>query len=101
MKLIDTDSRVQIKVTAPVYKLCPFVDEADAGTVTATWAANRGTLELHEFRAYLDTFKGRKMTHEDFTREVADHLWALLPDDMFGVSSTWTTAGMAVTVVAI
>ena len=83
---------MKITVTAPVTKVCPYRDEVDVGTVTITFDIMDGDgPELHGFAAYLAAFTDRALSHEMFTRIVAvDHDAA--------TSSTWTTAGMAVTV---
>jgi NADPH-dependent 7-cyano-7-deazaguanine reductase QueF len=89
MRNIPSNARVLVRVTAPVSKRCPFVDEIDVGTVTLTWSTDGKTAELHALREWLDTFKDRAISHEDFTREVADRLNGQ-------AESTWMTAGMEV-----
>lgn len=81
---------VLMKVTADVQKMCPIKDEVDNGTVTITYrTSDGGALELHALAAYLVTYSGQHLTHEEFVHRVAA--------DVGGhVSSTWTTAGMTI-----
>jgi NADPH-dependent 7-cyano-7-deazaguanine reductase QueF len=85
---------VNITITGQVTKLCPFVDESDDGTVRITLNADAAP-ELHGLRAYLDTFAGVPLSHEEFTRRLAaDYPGA-------EVESTWHTAGLEVTCRAV
>ena len=58
-----------ITVRCEVSKLCPYVDERDCGYLKVTWPIDAP--ELHEFYERLEDLGARKMSHEDYTREVA------------------------------
>lgn len=88
MKVPNTSGAYMV-VTAAVSKRCPFADETDNGTITLRWRAYQHTYELHQLRRWLDGYRDRAMTHEDFAAEVADLLSA-------DVTTTWETAGMEV-----
>ena len=96
---VACDAAVTVEVTADVVKLCPFRDEVDRGTLVVAWYAESHTLELHAFRAWLDCFATRRISHEDFTRLVASELTSLFSDTV-EVVATWQTAGMAIAVAA-
>lgn len=81
---------VKVRITADVAKLCPVKDEIDTGTVTLTYQTEGSALELHGLRAYLDRYATVRLSHEEFTRRVADDTGA-------EVESAWTTADMKVT----
>lgn len=87
---LDLTARLTETVTADVTKLCPVKDETDTGTVTITYVIRGEAFELHALRTYLDTFADRRISHEDFTAEVAQTL-------NVDVVSSWVTAGMEVT----
>ena len=73
-----------ITVTMPILKRCPFVDELDAGHLAITFGEDAP--ELHNLAAQVRKLCAEPITHEDFTRSVAD---------MFGggalVVTTWHT----------
>ena len=80
-----------ITVTMPVLKRCPFVDELDAGHLAVTFAEDAP--ELHNLAAQVQKLCAEPVTHEDFTRSVADMLGggAL-------VVTTWNTGPWSVEV---
>lgn len=80
---------VRVSISAPVKKLCPVKDEKDAGWVTIAYRTGGEAIELHGLAELLATFADRRLSHEDFTAELADALNA-------DVSSRWMTAGMEV-----
>lgn len=83
---------MNLTVTSPVIKRCPYVDEVDEGTVTLTFAVDVGDgPELHGLSRYLNGFANQSLSHEAFTRAVYHRTAAV------EVESTWTTAGMTVT----
>lgn len=98
---IDCAADVVVQVVAPVTKRCPFADERDHGEVTISWSNPGLTLELHALRAWLAEFRDEHMSHEDFTQQVWERISDELPLAEVTVSSTWTTADMAVTVTAV
>jgi hypothetical protein len=80
-----------ITVRRPVVKRCPYKDEADAGELTITFPKNAP--ELHRLAAWVDSLCGDPITHEEFTRTVADHLGT----DVL-VITTWHTGPWSVEV---
>ena len=61
-----------ITVTMPVLKQCPYVDELDAGHLSITFPEDAP--ELHNLAAQVQKLCAGPVTHEDFTRSVADML---------------------------
>jgi NADPH-dependent 7-cyano-7-deazaguanine reductase QueF len=97
IELVPTDAPVTIVATAPVHHLCPFVNEADHGRVTAVWTCNGSTVELHSLAAYLDGFTERSISHEDLVDEVFERLGEAAPDiTVASVTARFTTAGITV-----
>lgn len=84
-----------VTVTAPVEKRCPHKDEQDTGSVTLTFHVREDAPELHRLAADLRTWQDKPCSHEDFTAAVLD-MWAA--EGCVAVRTTWTTAGMQVTV---
>lgn len=79
--------------------LCPFVDEADVGAVTIGWVTSHGeTFELHALAGLVAARELERVSHEQWTAD----LWTALSEgaNVTGlvVSSSWVTAGGAVTV---
>ena len=82
---------MNVCITAKVSKLCPYADERDFGEVEMVLDVPEGDgPELHELARHLARYADQKLSHENFTRNVAVHTKAL------AVVSRWTTAGMAV-----
>jgi hypothetical protein len=61
-----------ITVRRLMAKRCPYVDETDVGTLTIT--AARDAPELHTLAAEIDKIAAEPISHEDFTRAVANRL---------------------------
>lgn len=87
-----------VTVTGPLEHLCPHRDEVDHGTVTVTWTCAQTTLELHALAAYLRSWRNSTMSHEQITDRITHDLEAVAGIFNVTVSTTWSTAGLAVTV---
>ena len=61
-----------ITVTMPVLKRCPFVDETRRGPTGHH--VREDAPELHNLAAQVQKLCAEPVTHEDFTRSVADML---------------------------
>lgn len=83
--------------TAPLAHRCPFVDEADQGTITAVWRIDTHTLELHALHEYLRSFASVETSHETLTLQIAADLAAVEGLDLLRVATRWQTAGIQVT----
>lgn len=84
---------MKVTVTGPVVKVCPYKDETDHGTVALTFdVADGDAPELHDLGKHLLWYADQSLSHEDFTRR----LW--IATGSASVRSTWTTAGLGVTV---
>lgn len=91
-------SQVTASYTAPLTHRCPFRDEIDEGAVTVTWTTTGSTLELHALAAWLDGFKDDRVSHEDLTDAIGDHLDALPGITGVEVVTEWATAGARVVI---
>lgn len=99
IELVPADSQATVTAGGLVSHLCPFVDEADHGTVTITWRCNTSTVELHSLAAYLGGFTDRRIGHEDLVEEVFQHLRDAAPGvSVRSVTARFTTAGLGVEV---
>lgn len=96
VKTVPIEANVRLSAKANIQHLCPFVQEIDNGTLTATWDADGWTLELHALHAYLGTFAGREISHEELTSEVQAELSSHYGINNVSVTSNWRTAGMEV-----
>jgi len=96
VKTVPIEAVVQMQATAPVQHMCPFIQEVDNGTVTVTWEAAGWTFELHSLRAYLETFAGREIAHEELTAEIQAELSGAHGINAVTVDSSWHTAGMEI-----
>ena len=85
-----------VTVTAGVTKRCPYRDEYDHGSVTLVFdvADDEDGPELHDLSDKIDAYQDERLSHEHFTRQVVEVFGAVR------ATSTWTTAGLAVTVEA-
>lgn len=97
--VVLTDARVTVTATFPAYHTCPFVDEADEGTITLVWSTGPATLELHAVARWLDSLDEWFVSHEDYTERILVGLRAL-GVDVISARSTWSTAGGAIEVLA-
>lgn len=93
---VPIEAAVRMSATSPIQHMCPFVHEVDNGTITVGWDADGWTFELHALRAYLGTFAGREISHEELTAEVKAELSGHYGIEDVSVSTAWDTAGMAV-----
>lgn len=93
---VPIEAGVRMSTTASIQHMCPFVQEVDNGTITIGWDTDGWTFELHALRAYLNTFAGREISHEDLTDEVRAELSSHYGIDRVAVSTSWRTAGMEV-----
>jgi hypothetical protein len=79
--------------------LCPFVDEADDGSVTVSWVTSHGeTFELHALSELVRAREQERVSHEQWTADLAGDLAAAAQVSELGVTSVWSTAGATVTV---
>lgn len=79
-------------VTARVVKRCPFREETDRGTAIITFAGD--ATELHDLAAVLGFWSSDRISHEDYTRRLAEYTGA-------HVTTTWRTAGMEIACASI
>lgn len=96
VRTVPIEAHVRLSATANIQHMCPFVQEVDNGTLSATWDADGWTLELHAFRAYLGTFADREISHEELTAEVQAELSGHHGISSVTVTSLWRTAGMEI-----
>ena len=80
-----------ITIRRPVIKRCPFKDETDAGELMITFPGDAP--ELHNLSAQIDALCAGPVTHEDFTRGIAEML-----GEGVQVITTWHTGSWAVEV---
>lgn len=83
---------------AAIVHLCPFRPEVDRGHISVEWIAQTATFELHELGTYLASFAEEKVSHEQLTSRIFDHLSRHPGVIVLGVRTRWQTAGMDVTV---
>lgn len=89
---------VAVRAAFPLTHVCPFRDETDHGQIEVAWTTDGCTLELHALRAWLAGFATDRITHEDITGDIQDHLAALPGIIDVRVVTTWDTAGATVEV---
>jgi NADPH-dependent 7-cyano-7-deazaguanine reductase QueF len=94
---VPTEATVTLTAKATIQHLCPFVQEVDNGNIAITWETDGWTFELHSLRAWLNSFTGREISHEDLTEEVRAELSGHHGIKGVTVTTTWRTAGMGVT----
>ena len=80
-----------ITIRRPVIKRCPFKPETDAGELVITFPEDAP--ELHGLAGQVDRLCAEPVTHEEFTRAVAD---LLEPGAL--VTTTWHTGPWSVEV---
>lgn len=97
-RTVPVEATVRMSATSPIQHMCPFVQEVDNGTITVSWDTDGWTLELHSLRAYLNTFQGREISHEELTAEIEAELSGFVGIAAVTVTTTWRTAGMEVVV---
>lgn len=95
---VPETSPVRVTATAPLVHRCPHVPETDAGTVTIVWDCAEATLELHALSGYLASWATAVISHEEVTAQIAADLDAVEGVEVRRVSTSWATAGIAVTV---
>lgn len=98
LRLVPDTSNTLVTVTAQLVHECPHVPEVDAGTVEIAWRCTDMTVELHALAAYLASWQGQAISHEDVTAQIARDLDRLDGIDVERVRTRWSTAGMAVVV---
>jgi hypothetical protein len=90
---------VHMSVDFVARHLCPFVDEVDEGAVTVSWVTSRGvTFELHALADLVASRELERVSHEQWTAELAATLTASTGVSGLVVTSVWSTAGGTVTV---
>lgn len=80
-----------ITLRRPVIKRCPFKDETDAGELVIVLPGDAP--ELHHLGEQIEALCAEPVTHEDFTRGVADML-----GEGAQVTTTWHTGPWSVEV---
>lgn len=98
---VPCDSEVTLSVSWPLTHLCPHIPEVDNGRIDITWTTRGSTLELHALRAWLNGFAADRISHEDITADIHDHLSALPGVADVQVATRWDTAGAEVDVRAL
>jgi NADPH-dependent 7-cyano-7-deazaguanine reductase QueF len=98
LRLVPDTSGALVTVTGQLVHECPHVPEVDAGTVEVVWRCADMTVELHALAAYLASWQGQSISHEEITAQIARDLDALDGIEVERVRTRWTTAGFAVVV---
>ena len=88
---------IAVTATAELLHQCPFVHEADVGTVTIRWSTCGNTIELHSLAEYLKQFATWEISHEALTEQIKHDIDGVQGIYATSVSTTWKTAGMDVT----
>lgn len=101
LNVVPESAPSRITITGQLVHQCPHVNETDNGTVTISWTCNGETLELHGLAQYLASFRGVPVTHETITEQIRGDLAAIDGIEDVTVSTTWTTAQLAVRVEAM
>lgn len=98
LRLVPDTSDAEVAVTGSLVHRCPHVQEVDTGTVTITWRCREMTVELHSLVAYLASWADQAISHEEITAQIEKDLDSLDGIAVQSVTSSWRTAGLAVTV---
>lgn len=83
---------MKVTITCVALKRCPFVEERDTGVLTIRIEGREGP-ELWELADWLSEFVDEKISHEDYTLAVAQHLEGFTGT----VETSWRTAGLTMT----
>src|SRR5262245_42617343 len=90
---------VQVSAEFTARHLCPFVEEADEGLVTISWITSAGeTYELHALAKLVASRQFERVSHEQWTADLAAALTVGAKVTGLAVASAWSTAGGTVTV---
>jgi NADPH-dependent 7-cyano-7-deazaguanine reductase QueF len=93
---------VGVITTASAAHLCPFRDEQDYGTVSVSWTTACGqTVELHALGELIRSVADVRISHEQWTADLASTIAAGVAVDDLTVTSQWSTAGLTVSVSAL
>lgn len=99
LELFGMPAQVEVEVVAPFSHLCPFADERDDGTITVRFQSTGYGIELRSLVRYLKGWAEVRASHEAVTASAAEDLTSRLNTPV-RVETSWTTAGLAVTVKA-
>lgn len=98
LRLIPDTTNTRVTVTGQLVHECPHVPEVDAGTAEIAWRCVEATIELHSLVAYLASWQGQPISHEEITAQIGRDLEQLDGVDDVSVTTAWRTAGLAVRV---
>lgn len=96
LRVVPDTSNVLVTVTGQLVHECPHVPEVDAGTVEVAWRCLEMTIELRSLAAYLASWQGQPISHEEITAQIARDLDKLDGIEVERIRTRWATAGFAV-----
>lgn len=100
MKLnVPCSARVRVSTTSAAEHLCPYKDEADKGTVEIAWTTGSETVELHALAALVRARESTRISHEQWTEDLAMTISNSVDVHDVAVTSRWSTGGLSVEVV--
>jgi uncharacterized membrane protein YraQ (UPF0718 family) len=76
VKTVPARAGVRCHATGWIQHLCPVLDELDEGQVRLSWTTSDVTVELHSLEAYLRTWEGVAVTHEELCRLIVEDIRA-------------------------
>lgn len=74
VETVRCDVVVRCRVEREIEANCPIIAESDAYEITIAWTPSGETYEKHALDAWLDSYAGCEMTHEDLCWHLYDDL---------------------------
>jgi NADPH-dependent 7-cyano-7-deazaguanine reductase QueF len=98
LRTVEEWPGLTVTAKAGLVHRCPHVEEVDVGTVEVSWYTNGHTVELHSLAAYLVSWAEARVSHEEVTEQIRRDLAGLEGIAQVRVMTSWSTAGLAVSV---
>lgn len=90
----------EIKFSCPEFTcLCPRSGFPDFATINIKYVPDKWCVELKSLKLYINTFRNKKVFHEDVTNNIIDDLIELLDPRYIKVEGDFTVRGNIKTIV--
>ena len=92
--------KYEIKFSCPEFTcLCPRSGFPDFATINIKYVPDKYCVELKSLKLYINTFRNKKVFHEDVTNNIIDDLIKLLDPHYIKVEGDFTVRGNIKTIV--
>ena len=92
--------KYEIKFSCPEFTcLCPRSGFPDFATINIVYVPDKWCVELKSLKLYINTFRNKKVFHEDVTNNIIDDLIKLLDPHSITVEGDFTVRGNIKTIV--